>query len=292
MLCRTRRALAPPMTPRRPPLLLQVHSALKEHPERAAEPLVTRSLSLATRSLWQVMELLLLLVVPQLASLVPAAHRDPTTVRRPTIASSIHPGFSGSAEMHRFVSTCMDAETARVEGKLSASKAFCGCAKCARFDFSNCLMHGLGGMDTKLKGVKAPRVGFSGAPSQMVSLEAFAKSLEKGQLRAVRVDSKEKSIEGSFWLARIEGSAKQATERQALASELFEAGWWIVEIQWYKREEGSTRNYKLLPRSKRWLTVQAIIRIDGLRFEGGRDPRSGSQVFSATSRELCEACLS
>ena len=44
--------------------------------------------------------------------------------------------------------------------------------------------------------------------------------------------------------------------------------------------------------AKRWLTVQAIIRIDGLRFEGGRDPRSGSQVFSATSRELCEACLS
>ena len=29
-----------------------------------------------------------------------------------------------------------------------------------------------------------------------------------------------------------------------------------------------------------------------VRFEGGRDPRSGSQVFSATSRELCEACLS
>lgn len=60
----------------------------------------------------------------------------------------------------------------------------------------------------------------------------------------------------------------------------------------YKREEGSTRNYKLLPRSKRWLTVQAIIRIDGLRFEGGRDPRSGSQVFSVVSRELSEACLS
>ena len=63
-------------------------------------------------------------------------------------------------------------------------------------------------------------------------------------------------------------------------------------LYWYKREEGSTRNYKLLPRSKRWLTVQAIIRIDGLRFEGGRDPRSGSQVFSVVSRELSEACLS
>ena len=45
--------------------------------------------------------------------------------------------------------------------------SFCGCANCTRFDFSHCLMHGLGGMDTKLQSVKAgapPTVMRAGAP--------------------------------------------------------------------------------------------------------------------------------
>lgn len=200
-------------------------------------------------------------------------------------------GFSGSAEKHRFISTCMDAERARVDGLLSTSTAFCGCANCTRFDFSHCLMHGLGGMDTKLQSVKAPRVHFSGAPSQTATLEAFAKTLAKGQLRAVRVDSAEKGIEGDFWLADVLGKAQQATARQASASELFEEGWWIVKIEWYKREPNSIYNYKLLPKSSRWLAVNAIIRVDGIAFEGGRASRSAVYVLSKRSREVIADCV-
>ena len=107
----------------------------------------------------------------------------------------------------------------------------------------------------------------------------------------MRVDSSEKDIEGAFWLAKILGKAKLATVRQAHATDLFDAGWWIVEIEWYKREPGSIREYKLLPGSKRWLAVHAIVRVDGLVFEGGRVPRSGVRVLGERSRELVEACL-
>ena len=200
-------------------------------------------------------------------------------------------GFAGSAEKHRFISTCMDAERARLDGQLSTSTAFCGCANCTRFDFSHCLMHGLGGMDTKLEVVKAPRVNFSGAPSQTATLEEFAKTLGKNQLRAVRVDAAEKGIEGNFWLANVLGKAMQATERQANASELFEAGWWIVEIEWYKREPNSIWKYKLLLNSRRWLAVNAIVRVDSLVFEGGRMSRSGVVVLSKRSREVIEGSL-
>ena len=68
-------------------------------------------------------------------------------------------GFSGSAEKHRFVSTCMDPQTAREIGLLGASTAACGCAECAQFNFSSCLMKGLGGMATQLGQFKTPRVG-------------------------------------------------------------------------------------------------------------------------------------
>ena len=85
------------------------------------------------------------------------------------------------------------------------------------------------------------------------------------------VDSKEVGIEGRFWLCDIRGPAQEATEEQAHTTDLFEEGWWIVEIVWYAYQAGtSPRKYKLLPvTSKRWLAVNAIIRVDGLEFEGG-----------------------
>ena len=58
-------------------------------------------------------------------------------------------------------------------------------------------------------------------------------------------------------------------------------------------EQGtSPRKYKKLPiASKRWLAVNAIIRVDGLEFEGGqREPKSGLRVLKDRSRELIEAC--
>ena len=106
------------------------------------------------------------------------------------------------------------------------------------------------------------------------------------------MDSSEVGLEGSFWLCDVLGPAQQATQQQAHATDLFEEGWWIVEIMWYKHEAGtSPRKYKLLPASKRWLAVNAIIRVDGLEFEGGqRVPKSGLRILKDRSRELIEAC--
>ena len=82
----------------------------------------------------------------------------------------------------------------------------------------------------------------------------------------------------------------------AHATDLFEEGWWIVEIQWYERVEqgkdASARKYKLLPDSKRLLAVNALIRVGGLEFEGGqRVPKSGIRVLCDHSREVVEECL-
>ena len=53
------------------------------------------------------------------------------------------------------------------------------------------------------------------------------------------------------------------------------------------------RKYSCLPlSSKRWLSVSAIVRVDGLEFEGGaRGSRSGVRVLSNDSTELVRACL-
>ena len=90
------------------------------------------------------------------------------------------------------------------------------------------------------------------------------------------------------------GSAVQATEQQAHATDLFEEGWWIVEVMWYEYLQGSMpRSYKLKRDSRRWLVVNALVRVDGLSFvssgEGGqRSLRSGTNVLSRASVELIE----
>ena len=201
-------------------------------------------------------------------------------------------GFDGSASKHRFVGVSTDSK-AMHEGPVDVSTAFCGCLKCCRFDFRNCLMKGVGGMATQMKRVSVPRVSVSGAPSQSATLAEFASELAKGQLRAVRVDSKEQGLEGKWWLCLICGPATQASERQAHATDLFEAGWWIVEVEWYEYQEStSPRKYKLLKGSKRWLAVNALVRVGRLAFEGGdRVPKSGLRVLSEPSREVIEDCV-
>ena len=83
------------------------------------------------------------------------------------------------------------------------------------------------------------------------------------------------------------GPAVQATEQQAHATDLFEEGWWIVEIMWYEYVQGSKpRAYKLKRESRRWLVVNALIRVGSLSFvssgEGGqRTLRTLACAFSA-----------
>ena len=134
-----------------------------------------------------------------------------------------------------------------------------------------------------------PSVSLSGAPSQSQTLAEFAGELEKGQLRALRVDGPEQGLEGEWWLCLIMGPAVQlqASEQQAHATDVFEEGWWIVEILWYEHVQGSKpRAYKLKPESRRWLVVNALIRVGGLSFvssgEGGqRTLRTLACAFSA-----------
>lgn len=153
-------------------------------------------------------------------------------------------------------------------------------------------MRGIGGFASHLSRVNVPRSTLVGLPSQTTTLEEFAATLDQGQLRAVVVDSTEISIEGRFWLCNVLGRASQATEQQARATELFEKDWWIVQIMWYRREGQEGNKYKLLPDSTRWLAVNAIIRVDGLQFDGGqRASRTGIRVLSERSRELIEACM-
>ena len=81
--------------------------------------------------------------------------------------------------------------------------------------------------------------------------------------------------------------------REIASHDQISEGWWIVEIEWYKYEEGtSPRKYKLLTQSKRWLAVNAIVRAGGLEWESGqRVPRSGIGVLKEASRELIEDCM-
>ena len=217
---------------------------------------------------------------------------DPNCFTRTAVPTA--KGFDGSSSKHRFVGVCTDAEKAMHDGPIDASTAFCGCARCCKFDFANCLMKGVGGMATGLVRKKTPRMSLSGAPSQSATLEEFAKELATGQLRAVRVDDcEEVGMEGGWWLCNVCGHSIQATEQQAHATDLFEKDWWIVEIQWFKYEQGtSPRQYKLLPGTKRWLMVNALIRVGGLAFEGGqRVLKSGLRTLSEASRELIDGCM-
>ena len=210
-------------------------------------------------------------------------------------------GFVGSADKHRFVGLCADAGKAQRDGPVEVSTSFCGCARCTVFDFSACLMRGVGGMSTQLKRQVVPRVSTSGAPSQSKTLAEFASELRPKQLRALRVDSTEHHLEGGWWLCEIQGCAVQATEQMACATDLFESGWWVVEIKWYQRvtdeSPGASSSapifkYTLDPNSKRWVTVNALIRGGGLSFEGGvRCPRSGQRTLNRHMVDLINASL-
>jgi len=130
------------------------------------------------------------------------------------------------------------------------------------------------------------------ARKSVVRLDPAVAERGGGQLRAVSVDAPERGLEGDWWLCEILGPASQATAQQAHATDLFEEGWWIVRIKWYRHVPGSSpRKYTLLQNSTRWLSVSAIIRVDGLEFEGGqRVARSREQLLSDDRASLIGEC--
>ena len=87
--------------------------------------------------------------------------------------------------------------------------------------------------------------------------------------------------EGDFWLCEILGHAKQATARQAHATDLFEEGWWIVEIVWYKHEPGTwPRKY----------TPASVVEALAFRPQSCELRTSSLRVASATRVAVCVCC--
>ena len=104
-------------------------------------------------------------------------------------------------------------------------------------------------------------------------------------LVAVRADRAEHYIEGVYWLARLCGPAFAAPSRLVHATSEFEEGWLIVQAQWYKLEQVSERGYRLLL-EKRYLVVNTLIRLNGLRFvrtQGGPQPFGASSSAADTA---------
>ena len=65
----------------------------------------------------------------------------------------------------------------------------------------------------------------------------------------------------------------------ALATDVYEEGWLIVPIKWYALEDKDRRGYKLL-NQKRYIVVNAMIRLGGLRFERELPGRAGGAGLS------------
>lgn len=114
----------------------------------------------------------------------------------------------------------------------------------------------------------------SHARPQLLDLQEWGDSLDKGQLVGLRVDRADLHIEGIFWLALTMGPAFPAPSDMALATDVFEEGWLIVPVKWYKLEDKDRRGYKLLP-EVRHIVVNAMIRLGGLHFEGSQGGPQG-----------------
>jgi hypothetical protein len=100
--------------------------------------------------------------------------------------------------------------------------------------------------------------------------------LADGMLAAVRADKADHHMEGVYWLVRVLGPAFAAPSRLVHASAVFEEGWLIVQVQYYKLEQVSERGYRRVP-GTRYMVVNAMIRLKGLAFnrtQGGPQGRT------------------
>ena len=86
------------------------------------------------------------------------------------------------------------------------------------------------------------------------------------------------------WLALLLGGAFECPEQLVHATDVFEAGWLVVPVQWYALEQVSQRGYVLL-REERIVPVNAIVRLLGLSFSNsysaGRQTRSATAAVSS-----------
>ena len=181
-------------------------------------------------------------------------------------------GFDGSMQIHQVCGLCEAAETARREGPIWVRGVWCGCERCSARDFRNCLMKGEFGVP-ELKHVRRQVEAIPRQP-RGVLLREYAATLHAGQVVAVHAARADLHLEGAYWLAHLCGPALEALADNLHSTDQIQAGWWVVNAQWYMLEQVSHRGYKLQP-AVFPLVVKHIIRVPVAFDEVRRASRSG-----------------
>jgi hypothetical protein len=129
---------------------------------------------------------------------------------------------------------------------------------------------------------------------QLEELAAWGEMLKPGMIVAFTADDADTHIEGSYWLALVEGVAHPVPESQVHASDQFEEGWLVVKARYFELVTESPRCYKLQA-EERLLVVNALIRLSSLQFVKvvKRSPRLGdSQYFlDEDTHNMIESCV-
>ena len=132
---------------------------------------------------------------------------------------------------------------------------------------------------------------------QLAELAAWGELLKSEMVVAFTADPADAStwpLEGSYYLAQIQGPAFPVPESQVHASDQFEAGWLVVKARWFQITTVSPRCYKLQT-VDRLLVVSEMIRLSNIKFEKvvKRSPRLGdSQYFlSEDTHNMIESCV-
>jgi hypothetical protein len=130
-------------------------------------------------------------------------------------------------------------------------KLFCTCDPCLLLKTEQCLLQHVMGRAIRAQAPLAKGVPVRGP--QMMSLEAFADSLDAKLLVAICADESEIDVEGPYWLALLSGSAFVLDEDTLHGGQQYRKGWIVAPGHWYRLRQRSERGYELLPEEvRRW----------------------------------------
>jgi len=183
--------------------------------------------------------------------------------------------FKGCQSHHRFIGLSSDRRAAEQDGPLRVSKLFCACDPCLLLKTEDCLLQSLVGRVFRAQAPLAKGVQVRGP--QLVSLEAFADSLDAKLLVAICVDESEVEVEGPYWLALLSGAAFVLDEDTWHSGQQYRKGWIVAPGRWYKLKQRSERGYELLPEEV-LLVVNHMIFLKGLSFTGSQSGPQGREL--------------
>ena len=121
---------------------------------------------------------------------------------------------------------------------------------------------------------------------------ATGEMLKAGMVVAFTADKNDKGqwpLEGNYYLALLKGPAYPVPESQVQATDRFEAGWLVADVQGQ-----SPRSYKLAPET-RTLVVSEMIRLSTIRWDkvDKRSPRLGQTLYylGEDTHNMIEGCV-